>query len=128
MYMATFPLKLIFGVSATGISDSGDNNAAHFALAGMGCVAALLQWMIYFLYETLFTSSSMQGTLGKKVCGLKVTDLNGARISFGKAAGRYFAKILSGIILGIGFIMVAFTERKQGLHDMIVGTYVVKAG
>jgi uncharacterized RDD family membrane protein YckC len=71
-------------------------------------------------------SSSMQATLGKMALGLKVTDLNGKQISFGKATGRYFAKIISAIILLIGFIMVAFTEKKQGLHDMIAGTLVVK--
>ena len=56
--------------------------------------------------------------------GMKVTDLQGQRLSFGLATGRHFAKILSGLILCIGFIMVGFTEKKQGLHDMIVGTLV----
>jgi uncharacterized RDD family membrane protein YckC len=58
--------------------------------------------------------------------GIRVTDLDGNRIGFGKATGRYFAKILSALILGIGFLMVAFTERKQGLHDMLAGTLVVR--
>ena len=64
--------------------------------------------------------------MGKKVLGLRVTDLNGSRISFAKATGRHFGKILSGLILGIGFIMIAFTEQKQGLHDMLAGTLVLK--
>ena len=59
--------------------------------------------------------------------GLVVTDLDGRRISPLRAIGRYFAKILSGIILFIGYIMVAFTDRKQGLHDMICSTLVVHA-
>ena len=58
--------------------------------------------------------------------GLRVTDLNGNRIGFGKATGRYFGKILSGMICFIGFIMVAFTEQQQGLHDMLAGTLVVR--
>ena len=58
--------------------------------------------------------------------GMKVTDLAGNRISFLRATGRYFAKIISALILFIGFIMVAFTEKKQGLHDMIAGTLVVR--
>ena len=70
----------------------------------------------------------MQGTLGKKALGMIVTDLDGGRIGFGRATGRYFAKILSALILGIGFIMVAFTQRKQGLHDLIASTLVYKAG
>lgn len=71
-------------------------------------------------------SSAKQATLGKMALGIVVTDLEGARIGFGRATGRYFAKILSGLILGIGFLMAAFTERKQGLHDIIAGTLVVK--
>jgi hypothetical protein len=55
-----------------------------------------------------------------------VTDLDGNRIGFGRATGRYFAKILSALILLIGFIMAAFTQKKQGLHDIIAGTLVVK--
>jgi uncharacterized RDD family membrane protein YckC len=69
-------------------------------------------------------SSSYQGTLGKMIFGLKVTDLYGNRISFERATGRNFAKILSAMILGIGYLMVAFTERKQGLHDLLAGTLV----
>jgi uncharacterized RDD family membrane protein YckC len=59
--------------------------------------------------------------------GLKVTDLEGRRISFARATGRHFAKILSGLMFFIGFIMAGFTQRKQALHDMIAGTLVVRA-
>ncbi len=79
-----------------------------------------------WLYEALLTSSSMQATLGKLVLGMRVTDLQGQRITFGRATARHFAKYLSTAILGIGYLMVAFTEKKQGLHDMIAGTLVVK--
>jgi uncharacterized RDD family membrane protein YckC len=79
-----------------------------------------------WLYEALLTSSSLQGTVGKIVVGLRVTDLQGQRISFGRATGRHFAKYLSALLLGIGYLMVAFTEKKQGLHDMIAGTLVQK--
>jgi uncharacterized RDD family membrane protein YckC len=70
-------------------------------------------------------SSSKRATLGKMALGIIVTDLEGKRISFGRATGRFFSKILSGIIIYIGFIMVAFTDKKQGLHDMIAGTLVI---
>jgi uncharacterized RDD family membrane protein YckC len=60
------------------------------------------------------------------IFGMKVTDLHGNRISFARATGRHFAKILSTMILFIGFIMVGFTERKQGLHDILAGTLVRK--
>jgi len=72
-------------------------------------------------------SSVRQATIGKGILGLRVTDLDGNRITFLRAAIRDLAKIISAFILLIGFIMVAFTERKQGLHDMIAGTLVVKA-
>ncbi len=82
--------------------------------------------VIDVLYFGYFESSEYQGTPGKMVLGLKVTDLHGQRIAFGKAIGRYFGKMLSALILCIGFIMVAFDQQKQGLHDKILGTYVVK--
>ena len=77
-----------------------------------------------WLYEAFMESSSYQATLGKMIFGMKVTDLNGNRISFERATGRHFAKWLSTMILGIGYIMVGFTERKQGLHDLLAGTLV----
>jgi uncharacterized RDD family membrane protein YckC len=80
------------------------------------------QW----LYEALLTSSSWQGTIGKRVLRLKVTDENGNRIGFGRSTGRFFAKIISGLIMWIGFIMIGFTDKKRGLHDMIAGTLVMK--
>ncbi|WP_446728107.1 RDD family protein [Peribacillus sp. TH14] len=55
-----------------------------------------------------------------------MTDLNGGRIGFGRATGRYFATIISGMIFYIGYIMAGFTSKKQALHDMIAGTVVVK--
>ncbi|MGH2921595.1 MAG: RDD family protein [Gaiellaceae bacterium] len=81
-----------------------------------------------FGYFAWFESSESQATVGKMALGIQVTDLQGNRISFGRALGRTFAKILSALILYIGFIMAAFTEKKQGLHDMIAGTLVVKKG
>ena len=79
-----------------------------------------------WLYEALLLSSPWQATVGKKLLGLKVTDEAGQRISFGRATGRHFAKILSMIIFFIGFIMAAFTYHKRALHDMIAGTLVMK--
>ena len=77
-----------------------------------------------WIYEAAMESSSKQATLGKMALGLKVTDLEGRRISFARATGRHFAKLLSGMILLVGYIMAGFTERKQALHDMIAGTLV----
>lgn len=79
-----------------------------------------------WLYYALMESSAQQGTLGKMAVGIKVTDMDGARISFGNATGRFFGKMISGLILGVGYLMVAFTDKKQGLHDMMAGTLVVQ--
>ncbi len=82
--------------------------------------------VISWLYEAFLLSSERQATLGKLAMGLVVTDYNDRRLTFGRATGRHFAKYLSGVILWIGYIMVAFTDRKQGLHDMVASTLVVK--
>lgn len=84
-----------------------------------------LSLVINWLYFALLESSERQATLGKMVIGAKVVDEKGDRISFINATGRFFAKILSGLILFIGYIMVAFDSRKQGLHDKLADTFVV---
>ena len=79
-----------------------------------------------WLYFTLFESSSLQATPGKMALGIIVTDLSGNRISFARANGRYWGKTLTGLTLGIGWIMAGFTRKKQALHDILAGTLVVK--
>ena len=78
-----------------------------------------------WLYFALQESSVYQATLGKRALNIYVMDMYGHRVTFGQATGRYFGKILSGILC-IGYIMVAFTERKQGLHDLLAGTLVMR--
>jgi uncharacterized RDD family membrane protein YckC/Tfp pilus assembly major pilin PilA len=89
-------------------------------------VIYLMSFVGSWLYSAIMESSSRQATLGKMALGICVTDLRGERIGFGRATGRYFAKILSSLILGIGYVMAGFTRRRQGLHDMVAGTLVVK--
>ena len=109
-------ISVVFG----GASDLSDPASAPSLLLN------LISLVLGVAYFAGLESSQWQATVGKKAMGLVVTDTNGNRISFLRALGRYFSKILSGLILGIGYIMVAFTERKQGLHDMIASTLVVK--
>lgn len=92
-------------------------------LERIGNVAGIL---VNWIYYAAMESSPTQATLGKMALGIQVTDLNGRRIGFARATGRHFAKIVSSLILLMGFIMVAFTEKKQGLHDMIAGCLVVR--
>lgn len=94
--------------------------------------AVLTLWFIavqlvgVWLYYALFESSSWQATPGKRALGLFVTDMQGRRISFARATGRYFGKYISAAILFIGYFMIAFTERKQALHDMLADCLVLR--
>jgi uncharacterized RDD family membrane protein YckC len=94
--------------------------------AGMFRRVFIIRVVINWLYYALLQSSAWQATLGKKALGMEVTDLEGRRISFGRATGRFFAKILSALILFIGFFMIGFTAKKQGLHDILAGTLVLR--
>jgi uncharacterized RDD family membrane protein YckC len=84
----------------------------------------LLSLLLGVLYFGLLESSDKQGTLGKMAVGIKVGDKFGNRISLQNAIGRYFAKIISFLILGIGFMMAGWDDRKQGLHDKLADTFV----
>jgi uncharacterized RDD family membrane protein YckC len=86
-----------------------------------GLVTALVGWAYFAGME----SSERQATIGKGAMGIVVVGYDGQRISFLRATGRYFAKILSALILMIGYIMAAFTARKQALHDMLASTLVI---
>ena len=82
---------------------------------------------VQWLYFAGMQSSDRQATFGKAAMSLRVTDLEGRRLSFGHATGRFFSKFITGLIpLGIGYIMAGFTEKKQALHDMIAGTLVIR--
>ncbi|MFW9806568.1 MAG: RDD family protein [Candidatus Thorarchaeota archaeon] len=100
-------------------------SAVSLVTGGIG--GGLLGLVGGWLYFALMESSSKQATLGKMALGIIVTDYNGNRISFARATGRHFAKIISAILLLVGYIMIAFTEKKQGLHDIISGCLVVRA-
>ncbi len=92
---------------------------------GMAFSIVLLSTLINWLYYTLMESSSYQATIGKMALSMVVIDEFGGRISFARANGRYWSKILSAMFLWAGYIMAAFTEKKQALHDLIATTFVV---
>lgn len=125
----SIPTGIIIGISFSAIfipsiinnDSSGPIPVIFFVVYFAAIIVVfILQWLYYALME----SSARQGTFGKSAVGIKITGLNGERISFARATGRYFSKILSSFFY-IGFIMVGFDERKQGLHDKIAGTLVV---
>lgn len=86
----------------------------------------LLKETLIIIYYALMESSKYQATLGKIVMGIKVVNKDGRGLDFSKALLRNLSKILSGLIIGIGYIMIIFDDRKQGLHDKIADTFVVK--
>jgi uncharacterized RDD family membrane protein YckC len=119
------PISMIFG--GVGLAGSMMGHVPHVPLALLGGGLTFI-FLLFgsWLYEAFMESSSYQATLGKMIFGMKVTDLNGNRISFERATGRHFAKWLSAMIFCIGYIMVGFTDRKQGLHDLLAGTLVLR--
>ena len=96
------------------------------ALISLISSVALLSFLVKLLYYALMESSKSQATLGKMALGIIVTDTNGERLDFTKAMIRQLFKLLSGMIMMIGYLMAGFTEKKQALHDIIANTYVVK--
>jgi uncharacterized RDD family membrane protein YckC len=130
-----FVVLAMIGIAMVGVGHfknlvQGANSADDFFtpdVIGVVFVLVTTAVVMVWLYYAGMESSVYQGTLGKMALGLIVTDLEGRRITFGRASGRYFAKIISGLIpLGIGYAMAGFTEKKQALHDMIASCLVLR--
>ncbi len=114
-------LGIIIGIAAN--AGNVEMNPANVFLLRM--VSFVLSIITTWLYFALFQSSKYMATPGKMLFGLVVVDKEYNRLSFAHATGRFFATFISTIIIFIGFIMAAFTNRKRALHDMIAGTYVI---
>jgi len=125
-WILIMPFLGIMGITIYGMNQGNmDEESAMLLIMSMipmVSISAALSW----LYFALMESSKLQGTLGKMALNIKVTDMDGERISFARATGRYFGKILSSFIFLIGYIMAGFTEKKQALHDMLAGCLVIK--
>jgi uncharacterized RDD family membrane protein YckC len=111
-FAVSFPIALI----------TDDSTISTIVSLLLQVVSLVIGW----LYFAGLESSNNQGTFGKMILGLIVTDTDGNKVSFITATIRHFAKIISGLLLGIGYLMIIFTEKKQGLHDMIAGTLVLR--
>lgn len=125
------PLFVLTGAGAAlgKIISDGDIGDEMGAFLGAGFILGFfgIILVVSWLYYALSESSSWQGTPGKKILSLTVTDMTGQRISFARASGRYFAKIITGMIpLAIGYIMAGFTAKKQAIHDMIASCLVLR--
>ncbi len=109
------------------LAAAGNNPDAQAGAVAVANFCSLsLGMIVSFLYYVIFETSQKQGTWGKQIVGIKVTDLNGNRITAGRAIGRWFARFLTGCTFGIGLLMPLFTEKKQTLHDMIAGCLALK--
>lgn len=131
-FIAVMPVLGLMGIGVVDNMenfDSSDQAEAMSMMASMMAMAGVAQVVfivIQTLYYSLMESSNYQASIGKMVLGLKVTDINGNKLDFSKALVRNLCKIISSMILLIGYLMAAFTEKKQALHDMIANTLVVK--
>jgi len=122
-YLVDYGIQLGAGIALTALLVALPTGVDTEGAAFLAFISLVMPW----LYSALLESSARQATVGKRVLGIKVTGMDGQRISFGRATGRFFAMILSGLALCIGYVMIAFTARRQGLHDLIAGTLVVRA-
>ncbi len=91
-------------------------------------VGAIVGVIVLIFYYAGMESSRWQATPGKRLLGVSVTDMNGNRLSFGRALVRLFLKIISGSLFGMAYLVCLFTPHKQTLHDVVIGTLVWKAG
>ncbi len=84
-----------------------------------------VSFFLWLIYCTVMESSQRQGTFGKMAVGIKVVDERGNRMTLAKSFGRNASKILSYLVLALGFIWILFDKKKQGWHDKLNNTYVV---
>jgi uncharacterized RDD family membrane protein YckC len=123
----TLPLRLLMVGSTVTAVQSQDPAAALAmlpAMMGMLGISMLVNIALGLAYEGYFVSNK-GGTIGKLALGLQIIHVDGSRLTFAQAIGRYFARLLSAIILYIGFIMAGFDPEKRALHDRICNTLVI---
>ena len=123
-FIIAFPVTMIFGTVIPQAMMTDNVQVTSVAVSMPQVIMLVASWVYFAGLE----SSVWQATVGKKMLGMQVTDTSGERIDFIKATIRYLSKFHSSFFLMIGFIMVAFTEKKQGLHDFIAGTLVENIG
>jgi len=124
-FIVFIPVYFIVVLGAVGLGALERVKTGESGMTGLVAAVYLVPLIANFFYFSFMHSSSWQASLGKMALGIKVTDADGGRLSFGQAALRWFATALSYFSLYIGFIMAGFTERKRALHDMVVSTLVV---
>ncbi|MGD9158288.1 MAG: RDD family protein [Desulfobacteraceae bacterium] len=120
--MTVINLILSFFISLVGFSAISQDDPSKAIM--VSALTSLINMIIYLGYETYFIGK-WGATIGKMACGLKVVTPEGEKVTYLRAFGRYFAKIISSLILCIGFIMAGFDDEKRALHDRICSTRVI---
>ena len=125
----SIPLAIAIVVLVVVHGDRWTEPEESAAIVGTTALLLVALIIINWLYEALMTSSPRGATLGKMALGLRIVRFDGAQLSFGRATARYFAKAIAtpAVPLFIGYIMVAFTNRKRALHDILVDTLVIRS-
>jgi uncharacterized RDD family membrane protein YckC len=120
--MAILIIPMMLLASASGDLEAAASSAFMFTT----CLAEVGVLIVTWLYYAGFESSRFMGTPGKLICGIRVTDLDGNGISFGKATKRFVLKILLNLFVYIGYLYILVSDKKQGLYDVVAGTIVIK--
>ena len=124
MFIAFIPVRILLGSMVT-IAAMNALLPMHEFFVLRRAIRIAVAIAFNFIYRTAMESSRFQATFGKLAVGLKITDEHGNPISFSRAIGRYSAKWLSLLALGLGYAMAGFDGQKQALHDRIAGTLVM---
>ncbi|MDR0291600.1 MAG: RDD family protein [Elusimicrobium sp.] len=121
-YILGFCVGLVIGIAGAMGGITQDTLLRIAQAAGFAAGAC-----VFLFYYSLFESSAKQATLGKMALGVKVIDVYGNRLTFGKAFLRTICKFISLLPLGLGCLIALFTQKKQALHDLLVKTLVVNS-
>lgn len=121
--LLTIVLFIVIKLMIKSLFDGDD--LTHELAKTIGNMVVLLSISLYLAYFTFMESSKMQATVGKIIMKIKVVNEKFEKLTFVNALGRSVSRLISGIIFGIGYLMVLFNKDKKALHDMIAKTYVV---
>jgi uncharacterized RDD family membrane protein YckC len=121
-----FAMNIFQGYLGTSLGTSLRNTMDYETIVlAVSITTGLFSIPFSWAYFSGMENSPLQATIGKLAVGIYVTDLQGIRLTFGRATARYFAKVLSGAVLMLGYIMAGFTEKRQALHDNLAGSLVL---